>query len=219
MADEVLKQGVEGISTIISETATINLDFADVRTIMKDRGIAHMGIGEGEGDSKVEDAVKDAIESPLLETSIDGAKAIILNVSGGNDLGMLEVTKAADQIEQAADKDAIVIFGVGIKEDLEDKLKITVIATGFEDRSVDAVDDNPGFGLTEEKYDSPDVEDIVSPADERSEEEKLDDTLPDFGNFSESDENEPEQENLLSAEQEKNVLDHDFTIPGFLKKE
>lgn len=137
MADEVLKQGVQGISDLIAEAGLINLDFADVKTVMSDRGIAHMGVGRGRGDSRVQEAVKAAIESPLLETSINGAKAILLNIMGGYDLGMLEVNEAADQIEKAADKDAIVIFGASVKEDMHDEIIITVIATGFEDRPAD----------------------------------------------------------------------------------
>ena len=137
MADEVLKQGVQGISDLIAEAGLINLDFADVKTVMSDRGIAHMGVGRGSGDTRVADAVKAAIESPLLETSINGAKAILLNIMGGYDLGMLEVNEAADQIEKAADKDAIVIFGASVKEDMKDEIIITVIATGFEDRPAD----------------------------------------------------------------------------------
>jgi len=137
MADEVLKQGVQGISDLIAEAGLINLDFADVKTVMSDRGIAHMGVGKGKGDTRVQDAVKAAIESPLLETSINGAKAILLNIMGGYDLGMLEVNEAADQIEKAADKDAIVIFGASVKEDMHDEIVITVIATGFEDRPAD----------------------------------------------------------------------------------
>jgi len=137
MADEVLKQGVQGISDLIAEAGLINLDFADVKTVMSDRGIAHMGVGRGRGDTRVQEAVKAAIESPLLETSINGAKAILLNIMGGYDLGMLEVNEAADQIEKAADKDAIVIFGASVKEDMHDEIVITVIATGFEDRPAD----------------------------------------------------------------------------------
>jgi cell division protein FtsZ len=137
MADEVLKQGVQGISDLIAEAGLINLDFADVKTVMSDRGIAHMGVGRGVGESRVSDAVKAAIESPLLETSINGAKAILLNIMGGYDLGMLEVNEAADQIEKAADRDAIVIFGASVKEEMHDEIIITVIATGFEDRPVD----------------------------------------------------------------------------------
>ncbi len=134
MADEVLKQGVQGISDLIAEAGMINLDFADVKTVMSDRGIAHMGVGTGKGEDRVTQAIKSAIESPLLETSIAGAKAILLNITGGYDLGMLEVNDAADQIEKAADKDAIVIFGTSVKEEMKDEIIITVIATGFEDR-------------------------------------------------------------------------------------
>ena len=133
MADEVLKQGVSGISDLIVEAGIINLDFADVKTIMSDRGMAHMGVGRGKGENRVEDAVDAAINSPLLETSIDGAKAILLNVMGGYDLGMLEVNQAADKIHSVADKDVILIFGASIKEELQDEMIVTVIATGFDD--------------------------------------------------------------------------------------
>lgn len=142
MADEVLKQGVQGISDLIAEAGLINLDFADVKTVMSDRGIAHMGVGRGTGDTRVADAVKSAIESPLLETSINGAKAILLNIMGGYDLGMLEVNEAADQIEKAADKDAIVIFGASVKEEMKDEIIITVIATGFEERPAENASTN-----------------------------------------------------------------------------
>lgn len=137
MADEVLKQGVQGISDLIAEAGLINLDFADVKTVMSDRGIAHMGVGRGAGEHRVSEAVKAAIESPLLETSINGAKAILLNIMGGYDLGMLEVNDAADQIEKAADKEAIVIFGASVREELSEEIIITVIATGFEERPSD----------------------------------------------------------------------------------
>lgn len=166
MADEVLKQGVQGISDLIAEAGLINLDFADVKTVMSDRGIAHMGVGRGTGDSRVSEAVKSAIESPLLETSINGAKAILLNIMGGYDLGMLEVNEAADQIEKAADKDAIVIFGASVREEMHDEIVITVIATGFEDRPSEAAtpgrdreenqpegEDSQGDGLTDEMAD------------------------------------------------------------------
>ncbi len=133
MADDVLRQGVQGITDLIAESGVINLDFAYVQTGMSDRGIAHMGVGVGRGENRVIDAVKEAIGSPLLETSIDGAKAILLNIMGGYDLGMLEANEAADLIEKAAARDANIIFGASIKEDLEDEIRITVIATGFED--------------------------------------------------------------------------------------
>ncbi|MDD6255772.1 MAG: cell division protein FtsZ [Eubacteriales bacterium] len=137
MADDVLRQGVQGITDLISEVGNINLDFADVKTVMSNRGIAHMGIGTGSGENRVVDAVKGAIGSPLLETSIDGAKAILFNIMGGYDLGMLEVNEAADLVQKAAASDANIIFGTSINGDLEDEIRVTVIATGFEDLDED----------------------------------------------------------------------------------
>ena len=132
MADDVLRQGVQGISDIITDIGEINLDFADVRTIMSNRGIAHMGIGSASGENRAEDAAKQAIQSPLLETSIEGAKGIIMNVTGGNDVGLQEVNTAAELIQRSADPEAEIIFGVVIDESLGDEIQITVIATGFE---------------------------------------------------------------------------------------
>ena len=153
MADDVLRQGVQGITDLIAESGVINLDFADVKTVMSDRGIAHMGVGVGKGENRVIDAVKDAIGSPLLETSIDGAKAILLNIRGGYDLGMLEANEAADLIEKAAARDANIIFGASIKEDLEDEIRITVIATGFDDD--DAAEEAPQEPETSVHHASP----------------------------------------------------------------
>ena len=132
MADEVLKQGIQGISDLISIPNLINLDFADVKTIMFDKGIAHMGIGIASGDNRATEAAKLAISSPLLETSIEGAQSVLLNITGGADLGLFEVNEAADIIRQSVDQDANIIFGAGIDENLIDEIKITVIATGFD---------------------------------------------------------------------------------------
>ncbi len=132
MADDVLKQGIQGISDLISVPNLINLDFADVKTIMLDKGIAHMGIGQADGDNRATEAAKQAIQSPLLETSIEGAKSVLLNITGGSDLGIFEVNEAADLIRDAVDEDANIIFGAGIDETLGEAIKITVIATGFE---------------------------------------------------------------------------------------
>ncbi len=132
MADEILKQGIQGISDLISVPNLINLDFADVQTIMFDKGIAHMGIGQAGGDNRATEAAKQAIRSPLLETSIEGgAKSVLLNITGGSDLGIFEVNEAADLIRQSVDQDANIIFGAGIDDDLSDEIKITVIATGL----------------------------------------------------------------------------------------
>lgn len=143
MADDVLRQGIQGITDLITESGMINLDFADVKTVMSDRGIAHMGVGIGRGENRVIDAVKEAIGSPLLETSIDGAKAILLNIMGGYDLGMLEANEAADLIEKAAARDANIIFGASVNEKLEDEIRITVIATGFDDDEEEAEEAQP----------------------------------------------------------------------------
>ena len=133
MADDVLRQGVQGITDLISDYALINVDFADVKSVMTDRGIAHMGVGTGKGETRAHDAVIEATESPLLETSINGAKAILLYISGGYDMGMLEVNEVARMVEEKADDDAILIFGAAVDENTKDSLSITVIATGFED--------------------------------------------------------------------------------------
>ncbi len=135
-ADEVLKQGVLGITSLITEDGLINLDFADVETVMRNRGIAHMGVGSGKGDRKVTDAIKNALESPLLETSVAGAKAILINIVGGKEIKMKEVSDIGEQIQMAANEDAIIILGASIKPELNDELLLTVIATGFDEEEV-----------------------------------------------------------------------------------
>lgn len=131
-ADDVLRQGVQGISDLITIPGLVNLDFADVRAVMLDKGLAHMGVGYGKGDERAQEAAKQAISSPLLETSIVGATGVLLNVTGGLDLGLLEINEAAEIVQQAADPDANIIFGAVIDENLKDEIRITVIATGFE---------------------------------------------------------------------------------------
>ncbi|WP_099203314.1 cell division protein FtsZ [Miniphocaeibacter massiliensis] len=135
MADEVLLDGIQGISDLIAVPNLINLDFADVKSIMFDQGIAHMGIGRATGENRAVEAARAAVKSPLLETSIDGAKAVLINVTG-SDLGLFEVNEAAELIREAVDPDANIIFGAGIDEELKDDIKITVIATGFNDKKL-----------------------------------------------------------------------------------
>jgi len=132
MADDVLRQGVQGISDLIAVPGLINLDFADVKTIMMGTGLAHMGIGRGSGENRAVEAAKQAIQSPLLETSIEGAKGVLLNITGGPNMGLLEINEAAELISSAADPDANIIFGAVIDEKLQDDIVITVIATGFD---------------------------------------------------------------------------------------
>ena len=143
-ADEVLRQGIKGISDLIQIPGLINLDFADVKTIMTNQGEALMGIGEGTGENRAADAAKMAINSPLLETYIDGAKGILLNISGSSELGIFEVNEAAQIISDAADPDANIIFGSVIDESLGDKVQVTVVATGFGNNAKSV----PEFGKT-----------------------------------------------------------------------
>ena len=131
MADDVLRQGVQGISDLITEAGLVNLDFADVKTIMQDAGIAHMGIGRASGENRAQEAARQAIHSPLLETSIDGAGGVLINVTGGKDLGLLEINEAAELVQKSVDPEANIIFGAVIDENLKDEIVITVIATGF----------------------------------------------------------------------------------------
>ena len=132
VADDVLRQGIQGISDLIAVPAMINLDFADVKTIMKEKGLAHMGIGNASGEKRAAEAARQAIESPLLETSINGARGVLMNITGGPDLSLLEVNEAAELIGENVDPDANIIFGADIDEAMGDALRITVIATGFD---------------------------------------------------------------------------------------
>lgn len=132
IADDVLRQGVQGISDLIAVPGLINLDFADVKTIMSETGSALMGIGSARGENRAAEAARIAISSPLLETSIEGAKGVLLNITGGPDLSLFEVNEAAEIISQAADPEANIIFGAVIDENLKDEVRVTVIATGFD---------------------------------------------------------------------------------------
>ncbi|MBQ6686564.1 MAG: cell division protein FtsZ, partial [Firmicutes bacterium] len=200
MADEVLKQGVQGISDLIADSGMINLDFADVKTVMSDRGIAHMGVGRAQGDDRVANAVKQAIESPLLETSINGAKAVLVNIMGGYDMGMLEVSEATSQIEEAADEDCILIFGSSVKEELQDEIVITIIATGFEEKNIEITPLSPSRGMTSNR--APKVE-----AEAPKQEEPAPAEEPAKVLTPEEEEEKKFQEKLTS----------EFKIPDFLK--
>ena len=132
MADDILRQGVQGISDLIAIPGLVNLDFADVKTIMLNQGMAHMGVGRAGGENRAEDAAKEAIQSPLLETSIEGAKGVIINITGGEDLGLHEVNTAAELVQRSVDPEANIIFGTVTDPSMSDEIQITVIATGFE---------------------------------------------------------------------------------------
>ena len=131
IADDILRQGVQGITDLITVPGLVNLDFADVRTIMRDAGSALMGIGSSTGESRAAEAARTAVSSPLLESSVDGATGILLNITGGPDLGLFEVNEAAEVVTSAADSNANVIFGAVIDEGVGEEIRVTVIATGF----------------------------------------------------------------------------------------
>jgi len=159
MADDILRQGVQSISDLIAVPGLVNLDLSDVRTIMKSSGIAHMGIGRASGDSRAETAVKIAIESPLLETSISGATRVLINISGGPELGLNEVYEASEHIYKLVDPEANIIWGAGINESLGDEVAITVIATGFDSDNGNVFyrEEKPLFtkGRTTKPYEEP----------------------------------------------------------------
>ncbi len=140
-ADGVLSQGTQGITDLITVPGVINLDFADVKTIMKQAGTAMMGIGVASGDTRAVDAAQQAISSPLLESSVDGATRVLLSIAGSKDLGIQEINDAADLVANAVDPDANIIFGIVVDESLGDQVRITVIATGFSDSNVNRQDE------------------------------------------------------------------------------
>lgn len=148
IADEVLHQAVTSISDLIKNTGFINLDFADVTAIMKDAGYAHMGVGHSAGKGKAEDAARSAIASPLMETSIDGARGVLVNITGSADIGLEDVESAANLIQEAAHPEANIIFGAAFDESMDDEIRVTVIATGFDDEATGKKADKSAAGKT-----------------------------------------------------------------------
>ena len=153
-ADDVLRQGVQGISNLIIQNSLINLDFADVRTIMKNRGLAHMGIGRAKGERRIFEALSQAVSSPLLETTIEGATGIIFNVKGGVSLPIDQVHEAADLMREIVDPNCNIIFGASIDESLDDTVEITVIATGFQGNPslIDRDERDENDDVSQQKY-------------------------------------------------------------------
>src|SRR5690606_24267714 len=149
--------GVQGISDLIAVPGLINLDFADVKTIMSNKGSALMGIGMSTGENRAAEAAKKAISSPLLETSIDGAKGVLMNITGGSNLSLFEVQEAADIVASASDEDVNMIFGSVINDDLKDEILVTVIATGFSEEQINQPKPsrNPGFGASRQRDSQP----------------------------------------------------------------
>lgn len=176
MADDVLRQGVQGISDLIAIPGLVNLDFADVKTIMLNTGMAHMGVGRASGENRAEDAAKQAVQSPMLETSIEGARGVIINITGGNNLGLHEVNTAAELIQRSVDPEANIIFGAVIDESLDDDVVITVIATGFEKES-NSMSNIPVGEIIDKAWDKK-LNSIPTPVDNTNSADNLD--IPSF---------------------------------------
>lgn len=205
-ADDVLRQAIQGVSDLIAVPGLINLDFADVSTIMKGKGIAHMGIGKGRGANKTIEAVRQAVTSQLLETSIEGATGILINITGGRDLTLSEVYEAVDLVRDVADKDCNIIFGAKINNDSSGETEITVIATGFEHyNKASAPDQTPSFKENSANF-TPFVE--AEKETETSEHEEK---------SKEDDEVEEDKVEDISISTKKPVVDDD-DIPPFLRK-
>jgi len=232
-ADEVLRQGIQGISDLIVTPSLINLDFADVKTVMKNRGLAHMGIGEGTGEKRYENAVKQAIASPLLETSIDGAKAVIINIKGGFDLTLEEVNESVRLVQKVVSPDANTIFGTTIDENFKDKIIVTIVATGFDGSKFENLN-TPARPVVFEDNDEPKQPDVgnfdrgrfndfvagkpvVSSLFERQQTNQFESRIPDFATRDRQE--RPEQQNRQmwnnnqNINQERIVEKEDFEQP------
>ena len=177
IADEVLRQAVQSISDLIRDTGFINLDFADVTAIMKDAGLAHMGVGRAAGKNKAEEAARMAISSPLLETSIEGAHGVLINVTGSLDIGLDEVEQAASLVQDAVHPDALTIFGATFDETMDDEIRVTVIATGFDTASNAAQSPKQGGTIESAKTAPKPLGEGDIPAVEAKEKKELDDSL------------------------------------------
>jgi len=195
MADGVLSQGVQGISDLITTAGLINVDFADVKSIMQDAGTALMGIGTGVGENRAQTAARTAISSPLLETSIEGAKGMLFTITGGTDLTMSEVHQAAEIISKSADADANIIFGANIDENLVDQVKITVIATGFDETRQ----------RLKELSQRPVITPVTQPTDDQTDD-------------SQNQPQEPQEPKELSEVGDGDEEADEFDIPAFLRQ-
>lgn len=215
IVDEVLQQGVQGISDLITVPGLINVDFADVKSVMSNAGSALMGIGKGNGENRAIEAAKSAIDSPLLEMDIDGAKGILFTISGGSNLGMFEVNEAARIITEAADPNARIIFGSVIDEDLGDEVKVTVVATGFGDtpRSTTKIQaSNPFRDLSQAKRDSErDRDNDMKPTPAVSSRPSVSSSAPVVAPV-------PAAKTIMNEDKVDNSDDSDLDIPAFIRK-
>ena len=214
-ADDVLHQAVQGVSEVISVNGLINLDFADVSTIMRGKGVAHMGIGKGRGANKTIEAVRQAVTSQLLETSIEGATGILINITGGRDLTLSEVYEAVDLVRDVADKDCNVIFGAKINNDTSGETQVTVIATGFEDhnKSQQPIENIPEFKDNSANF-SAFTNQPPKPAENTEEKENVEDDEELEEGVPPTHEDKVED---ISVQAKKPFLDDD-DLPPFLRK-
>ena len=200
-ADDVLRQGIQGISDLIVFPGMINLDFADIETVMKNRGLAHMGIGRGKGENKTLEAVRQAVASPLIETTIEGATGVVLNIKGGSDITLREVTEAANMVKEVIDPSCNLIFGSSIDPEMHDEVEITIIATGFKGKDDEEED---------EKQEEPEAENL-------KEEEKEEDEFQSFNPFGYTAPNE--EVKLEQNEQSSRVdVNPSSSIPPWIEK-
>lgn len=200
-ADDVLRQGIQGISDLIVFPGMINLDFADIETVMKNRGLAHMGIGRGKGENKTLEAVRQAVASPLIETTIEGATGVVLNIKGGSDITLREVTEAANMVKEVIDPSCNLIFGSSIDPEMHDEVEITIIATGFKGKDDEEED---------EKQEEPEAESL-------KEEEKEEDEFKSFNPFGYTAPNE--EVKLEQNEQSSRVdVNPSSSIPPWIEK-
>jgi cell division protein FtsZ len=232
VADDVLRQGVQGISDLITVNGLINLDFADVKTVMKDAGSALMGIGRASGENRAVQAAQQAIESPLLEVSIDGARGVLFNIIGGNDLSMHEINSAAELITSAADPEANIIFGATINPDLDGEVIITVVATGFDASyfSRRVISDNEsnknyrsgdGIPPTADRPTDSDMADIDMSLDRKNEDEedfKSDHPIANIWNLDNGDEENEKEEVEDSSENVNTIDEEEVEKPSFLRR-
>ncbi len=206
-ADDVLRQGILGITNIIVVPSLINLDFADIKAVMANRGLAHMGLGVGRGESRTLDAVRQAVYSPLLETTIEGSTGLIINVTGGPSLTLAEVQSAVSLVQEIVDKKATVVFGTHIQEDIEDEVQVTIIATGFDAKQIEK--ENPiSRGFLEEANSTKNTNanraifaESSRPQEKKPEPIKEDDAAVELG-----------------LQKPNMKLDEDSSIPAFLRK-
>lgn len=217
-ADDVLRQAIQGVSDVISVPGSINLDFADVSTIMRNKGIAHMGIGKGRGANKTIEAVRQAVTSQLLETSIEGATGILINITGGKDLTMSEVYEAVDLVRDVADPSCNVIFGVNFRDNMHGESIVTIIATGFDhkkDEDKEKVpefkDNSANFSFIAEMPSKDEVEDSVSDVLEQAS------TSKENGAEEVEEVTKPDQVEDISIASKKPIIDEQ-DIPPFLRK-